>query len=241
LGSYTRQVMRHATALHSDCRRDLRLAQEWGFGKIRPAVVLPGNGGVRPDWFYLPADEQQREACPAVINPRGFRAYVRNDTFFAAARLVNDRLPGVKFICPGMAGEIQAQRWIDEAGLGKAVTLLPKVTLAQMGDLFRQAMVAVSITTHDGTPNSLLEAMACGCFPVAGDLEPLREWITPGANGALVDPGDPAALAEALIACVQDSVLREKAAEQNGQLILERASYPQVMAEVERFYRSVID
>jgi glycosyltransferase involved in cell wall biosynthesis len=36
--------------------------------------------------------------------------------------------------------------------------------------------------------------MACGCYPVVGDIESLREWITPGVNGSLIDPGDVKAL-----------------------------------------------
>jgi glycosyltransferase involved in cell wall biosynthesis len=176
-----------------------------------------------------------------VINPRGIRAYVRNDTFFKAARLVLERIPGVRFICPGMAEEGQARKWIAEARIENAVTLLSKVSLEQMGELFRQAQAAVSVTMHDGTPNSLLEAMACGCYPVAGDLESLREWISPGSNGSLVNPGDPTALAEALVDALQDPELRARAADQNGQRIQERASYPQCMADAERFYRSLLN
>ncbi len=90
-------------------------------------------------------------------------------------------------------------RWVQELGVAAQVELLPKQTRAQMADLFRRRAVVVSPTTHDGTPNTLLEAMACGCLPVVGDLESLREWITPGVNGLLVDlrhpagagPGDP--------------------------------------------------
>ena len=37
-------------------------------------------------------------------------------------------------------------------------------------------------------PEAILEAMALGCFPIAGDIESVREWITPGVNGILVDP-----------------------------------------------------
>ena len=40
-----------------------------------------------------------------------------------------------------------------------------------MAALFRQAQVMLSITTHDGTPNTLLEGLASGCFPIAGDIE----------------------------------------------------------------------
>ncbi|HJW90141.1 MAG TPA: glycosyltransferase family 4 protein [Anaerolineales bacterium] len=240
LASYTRRTLLQATALHSDCQRDLRLARDLGFEPSRPAVVLPGNGGVRLDWFYPPANPAERAVYPTVINPRGFRAYVRNDTFFAAARRVLARHPEIKFICPSMAGEAQAHRWIAEVGIDQAVTLLPKVPLAQMANLFRQAHVAVSITTHDGTPNTLLEAMACGCYPIAGDLESLHEWITPGVNGMLVDPNDPAVLAEAIITCLQDVELRAKVAQHNGQLVRERASYAQNMEEAARFYRSLI-
>ena len=38
---------------------------------------------------------------------------------------------------------------------------------------------------HDGTPNTLLEGMACGCLPVAGDLDSIREWLKPGQRCGL--------------------------------------------------------
>lgn len=44
-----------------------------------------------------------------------------------------------------------------------------------MAYLFRLADVTVSLSEDDGTPNTLLEAVACGCFPIAGDIESVRE------------------------------------------------------------------
>jgi glycosyltransferase involved in cell wall biosynthesis len=108
-----------------------------------------------------------------------------------------------------------------------------------MAELFRRSQVAVSPSTHDGTPNTLLEAMACGCFPVAGDLESLREWITPGANGLLVAPGDPRALADAVLLALEQPALRQRAREHNRQLIAEKADYHQVMRKAESFYSSI--
>jgi glycosyltransferase involved in cell wall biosynthesis len=64
--------------------------------------------------------------------------------------------------------------------------------MKKWADVFRGAQIVVSPSIHDGTPNSLLEAMACGCFPVAGDLESIREWITHGQNGLLFDANDAA-------------------------------------------------
>ena len=75
---------------------------------------------------------------------------------------------------------------------------------------------------------------------IAGDIESLREWIVPGKNGLLVDPEDPFQLAEAIILSLKDRELRSEAARHNIQLIDDKASYQVVMANAEKFYRSLI-
>ncbi len=122
MGRLTRRTLQRATALHADCRRDIRLAHEWGFPQDRPYTVLPGGGGIQLDQFS-PAEVPP--AQPVVINPRGFRAYVRNDAFFQAIPLVLAEFPDARFLCPTMAGESQAQAWVAELGIGGRVDLLP--------------------------------------------------------------------------------------------------------------------
>ncbi|HEX8246398.1 MAG TPA: glycosyltransferase family 4 protein, partial [Longimicrobium sp.] len=227
----TRRVLARADALHPDCLRDLHLAAErWGWDASRPAAVLPGNGGVRAGLFHpAPADPETAARHglpldrPVVLNPRGFRNYVRNDAFFRAIPLVLERRPDAVFAGVGMAGDARAERWVKELGIGDAVRLLPVVPPAEMAALFRIAAVAVSPSEFDGTPNTLLEAMACGAFPVAGDIASVREWIDDGANGLLVDPGDPRALADAILRAIGAGGLRERAAARNRALVAERA------------------
>jgi glycosyltransferase involved in cell wall biosynthesis len=239
MAAYTRRTMKAASALHTDCYRDQRLAYQWGFLMGRPAAVLPGGGGIQLDLFCPPSNEELRKQV--VINPRGVRAYVRNDTFFKSIPWVLERFPGARFICTAMAGEAQALRWISELGIEQAVDLLPRQRRAEMAVRFQSAQVVVSPSTHDGTPNTLLEAMACGCYPVVGDIEALREWIQPGENGALVDPGDERALAEAVCEGLADVELRRKAAAHNIALVAERAEYGKVMREAEGFYRQTVN
>jgi glycosyltransferase involved in cell wall biosynthesis len=230
----TRSALDAAQALHTDCRRDLRLARAWGFHPSKPGIVIPTSGGIRREIFYPP---QERTGPPRVINPRGFRAYVRSDTFFAALSQVLERYPEARFLCPSMAGDPQAERLLAASGCASQVDLLPHQTPSEMAELYRQAQVAVSPTIHDGTPNTLLEAMACGCFPVAGDLESLREWITPGVNGLLIDPGSPADLAAAILTALDSPSLRAKAQAYNQQLIDTQAEQSQVMAAAQAFYQ----
>jgi glycosyltransferase involved in cell wall biosynthesis len=138
-----------------------------------------------------------------------------------------------------MAGESQAQQWIQELNIGDAVELLAPMPHAQMADVFRGAQMIVSPSIHDGTPNSLLEGMACGCFPIAGDLESIREWIIPNENGLLFDSTDHQSIANSIVQAIENKSLRQKAAGLNMKLITTRAEYRQCMDQVDKFYNYV--
>jgi glycosyltransferase involved in cell wall biosynthesis len=237
MSHYTRWTMQVADALHSDCRRDVRLAKQWGFRPERPVLVAPGNGGVQAGVFFSPATPV---AEPVIINPRGFRPYVRNDVFFQAIPLVLAKQPGAKFLFASMAGASQAEQWIQELQIAQAVELLPSLPHTKMADAFRRAQIVASPAIHDGTPNSLLEGMACGCFPVAGDLESIREWITHRENGLLFDPTSPRAIADSILSAIEDKRLRQSAAGLNRELIAAHAEYERTMQRAEEFYEKLI-
>ncbi|MFH1185235.1 MAG: glycosyltransferase family 4 protein [Chloroflexota bacterium] len=234
---YTTWTLRVADALHADCRRDIRLAREWGLAPGKPTLVSPGGGGIQTAVFFAAASPP---LAPTVINARGSRAYVRNDIFFTAIPLVLERRPDVRFSCVALEADREAMRWVDRLRIGHAVQLLPQVSQGELADMLRRAQVMVSPSIHDGTPNSLLEGMACGCFPIAGDLESIREWITHGENGLLVDATNPGALAHAILQALENENLRRQAAGLNQGLILQRAQYARCMSRAREFYAQII-
>jgi glycosyltransferase involved in cell wall biosynthesis len=234
---HTRRVMQSVDGLHADTERDVRLALKWGLGVDKATLVAPGGGGVRSDVFYPPVKPVQE---PVVINPRGVRPYVRNDSFFKAIPLVLAKRSDAKFLCTSMQGETQAMQWVQELGIADAVELMPPVPFAEMGNVFRRAQIVVSPSVHDGTPNSLIEAMACGCFPIAGDLESIREWITHTQNGLLVNAADPQSIADAILLGLEREDLRYEAAGLNAEIISAKAEYGRTMGRVVEFYKSVI-
>lgn len=235
--SHTKFVLQNVDGLHADTNRDIKLAQDFGLDKNKLTLVAPGNGGVRSEIFYPPEELVKN---PIVINPRGVRPYVRNDSFFKAILLVLAKYPNAKFICTSMQNESQALKWIEELNISHAVELLPAIEYQKMGELFRSAQIVVSPSIHDGTPNSLIEAMACGCFPVAGDLESIREWITHGQNGLLFDSNNPQSIADAILLGLEREDLRHDAAGLNANLISAKADYEVNMKKIEEFYYSVI-
>jgi glycosyltransferase involved in cell wall biosynthesis len=139
-----------------------------------------------------------------------------------------------------MAGEGQIMQWVRELGIEHAVELLAPLPNREMANVYRRAQILVSPSIHDGTPNTLLEGMACGCFPAAGDLESIREWITPGENGLLFDSNDPLSIADAIIHAIENKNLRSKAAGLNQEIISARAEYVSNMHRAEEFYQKLV-
>lgn len=247
LRALTAEALHRADALHCDCNRDLKTAFEYGFSQQKPWRILPGSGGIKTDFYFnlrsdhaLLREFEIPEGASLVINPRGSRAYVRNDVFFRAIPLVLKEVPNVFFAAVGMMGNAEAERWLRRSPARSSVKLLPTLGREQLGRLFAACEVSVSPSSHDGTPNTLLEAMACGCFPVAGNVESIREWISDGENGILCDESDAVSLASSLIRSLTDDGLRSRARQINRALVLARAEYGSCMSEAEALYAETV-
>lgn len=241
---WTKKTLTRADGLMADAHRDIRLAGEMGFDPGRPALVVPGGGGIDlPKIMHAHALTPKLEAmlpgnAGLIINPRGFRpGSVRNDVFFQAAAQVIRQKPDVHFVCAAMAGQKEAQNWINRLGIAQNVHLLPYLSQEQLWALFQRCQISVSVSEHDGTPNSLLEAMTLGCFPICGDIESIREWITDGENGLLVDPANPAELSKAMIRALDDRDLQNRARSAGLKVIRSHADRDRVSKDIDRFYR----
>lgn len=233
----TISALQRTNALLADCNRDIREANDLGFNQNKTSLVLPGGGGLDPNVFY----ENKMPPPPyQIINPRGLRAYIRNDTFFKAIPLVATKYPNIKFIFPAMEGESEAIKLVNQYKIHSHVDLLQKQTPEQMAKLFQNSVIIASPSEHDGTPNTLLEGMACGCFPIAGNIESIREWITDNENGLLFNVENHLDIAAAIINALENPKLRDKAKNINRGLIKERAIYANVMKQAEFFYNELL-
>lgn len=242
----TKRTLADADAVLADSKADLvRTARILGKEKA-VTLVAPGGGGVRHEIFASQAGQahpaawmQDLAGRPVIVNPRGVRTYVRHDTVFRALALVKDKIPGVVLVSAGLEGWAPANRWTQQMGLADNVILTGMLKQRELAELFHLSKVSLSISEHDGTPNSLLEAMACGTVPICGQLESTAEWIQSGVNGWLVPADNPQALAEAIVKTFKDEGFRQRASEINQALIRDRAAYPDCMRPVEELYMRV--
>jgi glycosyltransferase involved in cell wall biosynthesis len=75
---------------------------------------------------------------------------------------------------------------------------------------------------RDGIPNVLVEAMAAGAPVVATGVSGIPELVEHEVNGLLVEPDDPAALADALIRLHEDRELADRISQEGRRTVEER-------------------
>ena len=105
------------------------------------------------------------------------------------------------------AAEIAAQELSEQVGM------TGYVDYEDVPWVYRRAHVFVSPTYAEGFSNTILEAMASRLAIVSCRSVGVVDCIRDGENGLLTEPGDRAALAEALRRVLQDRVLRERLAD----------------------------
>ena len=84
------------------------------------------------------------------------------------------------------------------------------VTDDQLLQRYREADVLLSTSAWEGVPFIFYEAMAFNCVPVATDVSANRELLAHEANGILVPPNDPEAIAVSLCRLSADRALLDR-------------------------------
>jgi glycosyltransferase involved in cell wall biosynthesis len=125
---------------------------------------------------------------------------------------------------------------VKQLDLCDRVSFLNRVSQFDMANLLRTASLYISLTGSDGASLSLMEAMACGAFPIVADIPANREWINDGFNGYLVPAGSPQLVARRLDEAWRQRDLRRKAARLNWALIQEKGDYWKNMSVIESTY-----
>ena len=131
----------------------------------------------------------------------------------AAFKLLEERAgqQGADFrlIIVGGGPEHEAlQRRIEQLGLTLTVRLLGN--RSDVAALLAESDVFVLSSIAEGTPLTLLEAMASGLPVVATEVGGVASLVENGTTGTLVPPGDAPALAEALDPYIADEALRRR-------------------------------
>ena len=99
---------------------------------------------------------------------------------------------GVKFLI-SIVGEGPEREEIREAiiqeGITEEVSMKGWLDKDRLVEEYQSADCYVSLSSYEGMPNTMLEAMACGLPALASNIPPHQLLIEDGVSGALVDIG----------------------------------------------------
>ncbi|MBU1565765.1 MAG: glycosyltransferase [Proteobacteria bacterium] len=128
-------------------------------------------------------------------------------TALRAFQIVLDTIPEARMVMIGNGKMFsKLKKFIRRESLAEYVALLPGTV--EVRKYLHNSWVLLMSSLCEGSPNMLLEAMACGLPVVATRVGGIPEFIEHGTNGFLVPPGDPALLADYAIKLLRNEQLR---------------------------------
>lgn len=189
----------------------------------------PRKGGAFRQAWNIPADA-------ALFGIVGRLASVKNHALFLdAALLVRAQLPGARFVIVGdgeTRAEIEAR--VDALGLSDAVTLTG--WQRDLAPIYSDLDVLVISSINEGTPVSVIEALAAGCPVVSTYVGGLPDLLDHGDLGVLVPPGDAEALAQAIVDTYRNPPDGRRAQE----LMLDRYGIARLVRDLDSLYRGLL-
>jgi glycosyltransferase involved in cell wall biosynthesis len=231
LDTVMNRLSTHVCAV-SHSTRDFLLQHE-GLAPERVSVVCNGVDLERFDPGTVPS---RRDAAQPLIAGVGRLHPQKDFSLFleVAARLAHGN-PALRFVIAGEGPEAAMLRAKAQAlGIAERVRFAGHV--ADMREIYAAADMLLLTSRYEGTPLTVLEAMAMRVPVVASRLDGIAEALTDGEDGFLVAPGDVDGFAERVGALVEDGALRRRMADAARRKVEAGFSSRAMAAAVEDIY-----
>lgn len=142
---------------------------------------------------------------PRILVARHLESLYDNASAVRAFALVRQRYPTARLVLAGGGPQRAAlARLARSLGVLDAVRFAGPVDNAAMPALFQASDIVLNPSLADNMPISVLEALACGVPVVSTNVGGIPALLQDGVTALLVPPGDPAAMAHAIVALLRD-------------------------------------
>ena len=238
-----KQVLPRVNYMFADCKRDIDLAKAYGFdGQV--LGVYPGGGG-------YPIDDYKAHISPLnqrkLILVKGYQGRSgRAITVLKALESLSVKLNTHPVIVFGADNEVED--FIMKRNLNSKLdlTVYPKSAFLPQMELIKlmgQALIYIGNSNSDGMPNTLLESIIMGAFPIQSNPGgATAEIIEHGKNGFLIEDCNNSSEIETLIDnALNNMELIQSACKYNQKTIMPSLDRTTISKEVIAKYNSIIN
>jgi glycosyltransferase involved in cell wall biosynthesis len=183
--------------------RRLRLTPAGRLHLVRNGAPVPPPVEADPELSELAA-QGPLAVCVSVLRPQK-----SVDLFVRAAAIVDRLMPEARLAVVGNGEERD-----ELVALAKALGVSERLRFVPFKAPAARSLAAADLfvlsSAWEGLPISILEAQACGVPQVATDVGGTSEALAHGETGLMVPPGDPEAMAHAIVTILRDPELRAR-------------------------------
>lgn len=198
---------------------------------------LVGPGGPRG---YL-RQELGIENLHPIIGTVGRLVSIKNQALFLrAARSMVDSGSQANFVIVG-DGELRPSLESQARDLDLAGRVHFLGWREEMSPIYRGLDIFALTSNNEGTPLSLLEAMAAGLPVVATSVGGVPDVVTDGVNGLLVPPGDGEAMTESWRRILRDPARSQRMGERARQDVIGRFGLERMLEKMRALYKSIAE
>lgn len=192
--------------------------------------------------LFQPAIENKKNTGRVIVfSNRSFLDVYNIETLIRAIPSVLEENKDIHFIIKGSGPlEKNLKELARNLDINEYVTFMGWTKYEDMPKYLHCCDIYVSTALSDGTPVSVLEAMACGKACIATNVGGVGEWIKNDVSGILIPPKQPRILAEKILELSRDAAKREKLGEEARRLVTERGSWKNIMERVRRDYQALV-
>jgi len=206
---------------------------EWVRRFLRERYRCPDDriASIPNGWEGRPDTAPRRAIQPTIVCVANFRPEKSHETLIRAFARVTRELPDARLVLVGSGSlERKVRTAVELAGLSQNVDFAGSAT--SVWPYLGRAHVFALPSRQEALGIAVMEAMAAGLPVVASAVGGLPELVTPAVTGALVTPGDDAAMAAELVRLLKDPDLRARMGAAGRQAVASRTAE----AMVDRYY-----
>lgn len=224
--------------LFTDNLRDIDLAKQYGF-KGKALGSFPGGGGFVVKEEFIQSVQNRKLILVKGYHHWAGRALNALKGLENNLELIKNYQIHVYAAHPNVITEIErlkAEHNINISHTERGIEESHDSLLQKFG----QARIAIGINVTDGMPNTLLEAMIYGAFPIQTNPgKASEEYVTHQENGLLIENAENIQeIAEAIKLALTNDNLIEKAFESN-KVYRESLSYQTIQQRVLKAYKTI--